>query len=187
MEWLSLNRTTDALTEPVTLSEVKLWLKIATTETTDDDLITSLIKTARIKCEQYTNRSFIDQSWTLRLDCSPDSICLPKPPLDSVTSINILADDGTTTLQDSDDYQVIPDEGSVVFLETGNSWTTSTRPFGQMVIVYKSGYGDAAANVPDTIKTVIKQLTAYFYENREETEIPGFIESALNNYKVYNV
>ena len=187
MDWLSLERTTDPATEPVTLAEMRLWLKIDDGDTADNDIIESLIATARQKAEQYTNRSFIDQSWTIRYNVPCDSFRLPKPPLDSVTSINIIADDGTATLQSSDDYQVIAGEASTVFLESGNTWTSSTRPYGQMVVVYKSGYSDDADDLDDSLKTTIKQLTAYFYENREETKIPKFIESALNNYKVHNI
>ena len=65
-------------TEPITLTEAKLWLKVD--DSTDDDLITALIIAARQACEDYTHRSLITQTWQMTLDRFPngcDPILLP--------------------------------------------------------------------------------------------------------------
>lgn len=184
--WGKLELTTEPATEPVTLAEMKLWLKIDS-DTTDDDLITSLIETARKKAEQYCNRAFIDQTWTMSLDSQPFEIYLPKGYLDSVTSVTVYADDGTTTAQSSDDYQVVTGEGGMLFLESGNTWTTTTRPRDLMRVVFKVGYGASADDVPEGIRTGIKQLVAQMYEDRENTELSELTKSVLSPYKIFMI
>ena len=184
--WHGNTLTTEPATEPITKAETKLWLKIDD-DITDDDIIDSLIESARKLAEDYCNRAFIDQSWTLSLDCMPEEIYLPKGYLDSVTSVNVYSDAGVASLQDSTYYQVVTGENGMLFLESGYSWDTTTRPEDQMRIIYKVGYGDATTDIPEGLKTAIKQLVAYLYENRETTELPGLIKSLLNPYKIYNI
>ena len=185
--WHSLTLTTEPTVEPVTKAEAKLYIKQPDSITADDDLIDSLIETARKLAEDYCNRAFIDQTWTLSLNATPDIIPIPKGYLDSITSINVYADDGTATLQDSDDYQVVTGEGATVFLESSNSWTSTTRPVDQMRIVFKAGYGAAATSVPEGIKTGIKQLILQMYEDRGNTELTSLTRSVLQPYKLYNI
>ncbi len=185
--WNKLELTTEPATEPVTLDELRLWLKIDDGVTTDNDLLESLIKTARKKAEDYCNRAFINQTWTLSLNASPEIINIPKGYLDSITSINIVSDLGVSTLQDSTMYQVETGESGIVFLETGNTWTTSTRPVGEMIVVFKAGYGALVTDVPEGLKTGIKQIASYLYENREAMDVPDLIMGVLNPYKVFNI
>ena len=180
----SLNLTTEPIEEPITTAEAKLWMKQDFTD--DDTLIASLIKSARKMAEQYCNRAFVDQSWTLSLNCMPGIIPLPKGYIDSVTSVKVIADDGTSTTEAATKYQVkTGDEGKLV-LESGQTWTTSDGKIGVMEIEYVVGYGDSD-DVPDGIKTAIKQLTAYIYENREMQDLPRFAKTLLEPYRIYNI
>jgi len=184
--WHKLELTTNPLIEPVTLAEMKLYMK-RDEDTTDDTLIESIIESARKKAEDYCNRAFIDQSWTLSLNHSPGIINIPKGYLDSITSINIVSDLGVSTLQASTIYQTETGENGLIMLESGNSWTSSTRPRGEMVIIFKAGYGALVTDIPEGLKTGIKQIAAYLYENRESTEVPKLIMGVLNPYKVFNI
>ena len=53
-------------TEPVSLAEVKSYLRID--GTADDAVLTILIASARRSAEEYTKRAFITQTWQLTLD-----------------------------------------------------------------------------------------------------------------------
>jgi Phage gp6-like head-tail connector protein len=53
-------------TEPVTLAEAKLHLRIDNTD--DDDLISALITTARKWAEDYCDRTFVESTYTMMLD-----------------------------------------------------------------------------------------------------------------------
>ena len=185
--WLSLTLTTEPALEPVTQAEAKLYIKQPVSITTDDLLIDSLIKTARKLAEDYCNRAFIDQTWTMVLNDTPNIIEIPKGYLDSITSINIIDEDGVATLQAATMYQVEDGEAAIVFLETGESWTSTTRLLGQMRVVFKSGYGSLVTDIPEGIKTGIKQLILQLYEDRGNTELTSLTRSVLQPYKLYNI
>ena len=58
-------------TEPVSLAEAKLHLRLETAFTDDDAKVTQLITIARKAAEEYTRRSLITQQWRLVLDQFP--------------------------------------------------------------------------------------------------------------------
>lgn len=58
--------------EPVSVAEMKLWLKQEQND--DDDLIAGLITAAREMCETFTNRAFVTQTWTMSMDALPGYI-----------------------------------------------------------------------------------------------------------------
>ena len=61
-------RTADAAVEPVTLADMKAYLRIPASDTTQDTYITALIKAARKWAEEYTRRAFVEQTWVLWFD-----------------------------------------------------------------------------------------------------------------------
>lgn len=66
MRYRSLVRATEPANNPVTLAEAKLHLRIDNTD--DDALITNLITAATRWAEDYTDRTFCQTQWTMRLD-----------------------------------------------------------------------------------------------------------------------
>ena len=53
-----------------------------------------------------------------------------------------------------------------------------------------AGYGSSASDVPENIKTAMKQLVAHWYDNRElvtnvsVNKIPVTVNALLLNYKI---
>jgi hypothetical protein len=107
---------TGPTSEPLTLLDVKNYLRLPSSFTNDDALITSLITAARLDCERINSRSFVSTQWQLVMDYFPPyssrftsllppaivgansdrnywlnlsdvAITLPMPPLISVDSI----------------------------------------------------------------------------------------------------
>jgi len=154
----------------------------------EDDLLTGFIKAAREYSESYQNRAFITQTWELLLDEFPDSpFQLPLPPLQSVESIKYYDKEGNESSIDTADYEVDTEsyKGRVA-LAYGKSWPSVTlRPMNGVVMQFKAGYGDAAANVPELVRLAIKVLAGHMYENREATdtkehpEVPFAVHSLL--------
>jgi len=66
MRYRSLVRATQPTVEPVSLADAKKHLRVDSTA--EDDLIASLISTARAWCEDYTDRTFVQTRWTMRID-----------------------------------------------------------------------------------------------------------------------
>jgi len=184
---MKLKLKTAPSTEPVSLSEVKNYLKIDTSD--DDDLISDIIKAARQLCEGYTRRAFITQTWNMIFDAVGSEVRLPRPPIQSVEKISVIDEDGNSSEVSSDIYVVETAENSKgrIRLKPGCSWP-SHRGFGSFIVEYKAGYGDSASDVPEGIKQGILQLIAALYENRGVVEeIPEVVKVVLEPYVIYEL
>jgi uncharacterized phiE125 gp8 family phage protein len=188
-----LNIATEPAAEIIADStEIKNWLKQNAAITADDALVLELEKTARQRAENYTSRAFITQTWDMMFNCSqPRKIDFPLGQLQSVTSVKTIADDGTETTETSSLYSTTIGDRGRLFLKSGNSWTTTTRPYDYFVVRFVCGYGDAKTDVTAAapgIKTGILQMIAGLYYNRDITvnDVPA-AASTLNPYVMYNL
>jgi uncharacterized phiE125 gp8 family phage protein len=183
--------TSEPLVEPLTVQEVKDNLKI--TGTDEDTRLGALIKSARLWCEGYTNRSFIKQTRTQYMDdfwqpCDyrpirdRSAIELLQGPLLEVTGTTVIAVryyDENDTLQtvSAGDYW-IDAKRPIPRIYVKESWpTTKVRP-NAVEIEYYAGYGTTAAEVPQYFKDAMHLYIAHCYENRVP-EITGVSISAF--------
>lgn len=82
--------------------------------TAEDDYITRLLKVSYRAAERVTRRAHLPQTWDLVLDRFP--VCqieFPLPPLQSVTSITYVDEDGAeqTLLGSPEEFQVVTPSG----------------------------------------------------------------------------
>lgn len=179
--------TTQPSVEPITLIEAKLHLKVE--NSADDALITSLIVAARQWCEAYTNRALITQTITLKRDDIPCQFIVPKPKLQSVTSIKYVDLDGDQQTIASSVYDVdVSDEPGRVGLAYNQSWPDNRGDINSVEMIFIAGYGVAAA-VPDVFKAAIKLLIGHWYDNRSDvcdanlSEIPFGAKALISIYR----
>ncbi len=154
--------------EPISPDEAKAHLRVTSAD--EDAYIASLITVAREWCEGFQQRAYITQTHKLTLDRFPcgRAIYLPRPPLQSVTSIVYTDSEGAQYTVDADRYIVdtVSEPGRIV-LSYGASWPLVTlRPAAGVEITYVAGYGDAAS-VPQRAKQAILLLVGHWYEQRE--------------------
>jgi len=168
-----VSRNTAPSIEPVTSAEMQLWLKMDDI-TTDDTLIDNLITSARVYIEENIKRSLITQKWNLILNSFPNAgyIELPYGVVQSIDSIKSYDEDNTLNTFASASYSM-SSERSIVFLNEGYTWPTALRLHDAVEIIYTTGYGDAATDVPEVLKTAIMQLAAHWYENRQSVSSDG--------------
>jgi uncharacterized phiE125 gp8 family phage protein len=149
--------------EPVTVIEAKQQAVIEHAE--HDTMVERLIAAARQEAEQRTGRALITQTWRQGQPAQGDTVPLRRWPLLEVLSVT--DDEGTL---DPADYQVEIGEFPMVI---------ATRALvGTVVVEYKAGYGDEAADVPAPIRQWILATVAALYEHRE-TAIVGSITASL--------
>lgn len=167
-----LQVTTAPAEEPVTTAEAKAHLRIDVDD--EDTLLVGYLLAAREQCEMMARRAFVTQTLQLRLECWPggDCIVLPRPPLQSVTSVAYSDSDGNAGTMPSGDYIVdAASEPGRIILGYGKSWPSATlQPGPSIVITYVAGYGDAA-DVPQRYKQAIELMAGHFFENREEVVV----------------
>lgn len=170
--------------EPLSLSEVKIHLRVDGTE--EDAYITSLITAARQYCENFQNRAYITQTWQYWLDdwAAGSEILIPKPPLRAVNSIKYYGEDGTEYILSADSYIVdTQSQPGRVVLKANNSWLGITLcPANGICIEFDAGYG-TASDVPMTVRQAMLLLIGHWYEHREVVVVGSItkeIEFAVN-------
>lgn len=155
---------------------------LKTGDSVEDSLLTALITAAREYCEGFTGRALATQT----IEAYPEYFCgdmeLPRPPLQSVTSVKYKDSESTeTTLTEDTDYIVDTDSvfGRLV-LPYNKSWPTFTAyPVNPIRVRYDAGYSDTDP-IPQTIKLAILLLVGHWYANREATgKVEGQIEFAV--------
>lgn len=172
-ERYALSLVTGPTTEPVTVGEAKSHLRVDTTD--DDAYILGLIKAAREKLEHDMRRAFVRQTWDLFLDCFPDVITMPLPPLLSVTSVKYLDTAGVEQTLATSEYVVdINSQPGRIVTAFGKSWPSTRDTINAVTVRFPAGYGlavdtaeQSAQKVPEGIRHAIKFLVAHWHENRE--------------------
>lgn len=176
---LALKRSAVPDEEPLSLDEAKDHLREDGDD--QDNLIESLILASRQWLEEDLGRSFVTQTWVLKLDRFPagdTAILLPRPPLVSVSSIAYVDEDGVTQTWAADNYTVDShSEPGRVTLAYGASWPTTRDVPNAVTVTYVAGYG-ASTEVPEPIKAAMRLLIGHLYENREH-EVTGTVVARL--------
>jgi uncharacterized phiE125 gp8 family phage protein len=163
----------------VTTAEAKAFANIDTSD--DDTLIGSLITAAREKAENHSNLSLLVQAgptystYEFYIDSWPASraIRLPIGPVQTVDLLDYIATattDHTYTTGFTDFHVDAINTWGRLRLDHGASWPdVRTQELNPIRITYDAGFG-LAASVPEAIKTYIKRVVAYWYEQRPEGE-----------------
>lgn len=199
---MKLKLVTAPSSEPVTLSDAKMHLRVDLSFTNDDGYISGLIMAARAYIEDVTGRALVTQTWDMWLDRWPsvDFIEIPLPPLQSVTSLTYWdVDSAEYSLTENDEFTVDTESlfGRII-LEDDEVWPSEVlHPNNPIKIRFVAGYldtsspPDSAAGVPAPLKQAIKLLIGHWYSNRmavspdQMGEVPLGVKSLLAPYRAY--
>lgn len=171
---MELNLVTPPTEEPLTLDEVRWYLKLPSTR--EDDHVKSLISSARAYVEGTTGRALIKQKWKLRfkppypkksplIKREEDTlkIHLPYPPLLSVEEVKMKEQPIPFRVEEND-----------VFLSSF-CWEKDIS------ISFWAGYGDTKEALPPNLKMGTLMATSLF-ENHDPIDL-----SLLNPFKVFHI
>jgi uncharacterized phiE125 gp8 family phage protein len=190
---MGLTLTTAHAERVVTVEQAKQHVRVDSDD--DDRYIDSLILAATRLAESETRHSFLDTTWTYKLDgfLDPDTgrsdpIRLPRRPVDSITSITYVDGAGATQTLAASVYSILTDvEPPGLILRVDQSWPATRAQYEAVTIVFVAGYGDPA-DVPDPIKQAVLMTVADWYRGRETTtaanmrEVPTGASRILNGY-----
>jgi uncharacterized phiE125 gp8 family phage protein len=156
--------------EPLTLAEAVLAAKAEEEE--DYGLLASMLSAARIECENAIGRQLLTATYSLYLDAFPSQsdgiVRLPRPPLQSISTVKYRDDTGTwITLVSGTDYDVMAmAEPGFVVRCYGTTWPVAQSHPLSVQIQYVCGWA-AKALVPENIRQWVRLRVATLYENRE--------------------
>lgn len=164
--------TSGPTTEPVSLADAKLWLKIHPDVDEDDELVRALIATSRRWAEHGTSRALITQTIQEVWDCGQIVFHLSIAPLIAVTKFEYRDTSGTYVEWANTNYTVddVSQPGRVVVNRaTSPPYVagTSTLYPNLIRITYTAG-STTPAEVPDNIKTAMLLQIKLMYDNRED-------------------
>lgn len=158
---LALSTAPDA--EPVGLEQLKAYIGF----TVDDDnaRLTATLRAARQYVEAILWRQLITATYTWKLDCFSRSLWVPRPPLQSVTSITYVDLDGNSQTLDTSIYQVVTGDNPVIVEAYGEQWPSTLDKPEAVTVTYVAGYGDDADDIPHPIREAILMTAGNWFMN----------------------
>lgn len=159
--------------EPVTLTEVKLHLRVTSVDL--DATISGYIKSAREYVESFLDRSIISQTLKITLPYFCDDLVLPRGMVRSIANVVYYNSSNVLTGLTIADYaNLISSNVSANRLQRKPyvSWPLPIARRDAVQITYVAGYApttssdpDYVVNVPEEIKTAIKFLVQSDYDD----------------------
>ena len=187
------DNTTTTYTDNI--ADASLGAQVPGSNTTGDPLLNIFIAAARQHAETLLKRYLITQTVDLYLDSFPEWE-IKLPPLQQVTAITYVDQDGVTQTIDSADYVVdatsTASTASRITPAYGEIWPTPRDQINAVKIRFVAGYGSASA-VPQCVKNWILMRVKTLYEARDEVTfsngspvfLPHFVDSLLDSEKIW--
>ena len=184
---MMLTRESAPAAEPIALADVKDQLRIDGND--EDTILGRLIDVAiaYVDARGALGRAMITQSWAQHFYMPVDRVRIEMLPFQSLTSVQYYDLDGALQTATLSDYEVVGAENEKWLRpKEGKVWpSTDDRP-DAIKVTYVAGYGNAATDVPETIRHALLMLVTHWFERREPSsekalaDIPWGVEALLN-------
>ena len=171
--------TSQPLTEPVTLSDVKIFLRtIVGDDSEDDAVLIPMITAAREFCENATGRALAVQTVTA-FPRTFESAYLPRPPVASFVSAEYKDTNGEVHSLSTDD--VVFSNDKVYFVNHPS--VADLFPVNPIQVTYRAGY----TALPQALRQAMLMLIAHWYNNREAVQIGSRINEVAADHAFENL
>lgn len=164
-----LIKTVQPVSEPVSLAEAQLHLRLDTEGSPpshpDDTLVQTLISASRENAEQYTGVTIAQASYKIESFVDKDHIKLQTFPVTSIESVSYVDEDGLTEIVDASLYEINN------FYRPSRLYLKGTAFRVELTVRFTAGYTDGQS--PNTfpgpagVKAAILLMLGNLYENRE--------------------
>lgn len=192
---MTLKLITAPSVEPVSLAEARLWCRIDSDNTDDDDDLEMLIESARVRAEHETGRSFLSTTWEQVFDEFPAAeLELAAQPVSSVVSVTYINTAGDSTVLASAAY-VLDDVSSPAFIlpADGYEWPDSYDTINAVRVQFVQGWSSATNPLTAPLRQWMRMHIEAGYRLRSSlsigakvTEVPNrYVDGLLDCYRVY--
>jgi uncharacterized phiE125 gp8 family phage protein len=170
----ALRLITPVATEPLTLAQAKLFLRIE--HTGDDATIASAINSARQFAEYYLRTMLLPQTWeyTVANPCNA-RMKIPAGPIASITSITLTNEAGTSSAMSAGNYRLSADGFSILFV--------NPPQIEKLIIRFVAGAFTTPSDIPAPIIQGMLHHIAAMMEQRDG--VVGLPMQAVNCYAAF--
>ncbi len=180
--------------EPVTLADAKAHLRVDQSDS--DARIAALVVAARQHTEAYLRRALLNQTWAYSFDYGwpvdydgANLIEIPMQPVQSVSSITYIDENGATQTLDTSQYRLYDasaDSYAYVRPAPDVTWPTVQSIPETVIVSVVAGYGLLRTDVPAPIREAILLRVELLYDRNPQTRtlIDETCASLLDPYRV---
>ena len=168
--------------EPISLADVKNYLRTIPDDTSEDDgIIRPLMTAAHEFIENATGRALAVQTLQVTLPSFPSTpIRLPRTPFIDVVSVTYTTVDGETHIVDANNYYVGGNDGTIYFPSPP---TDELFPIDPVKITYRCGY----ESMPFPLRQAVLMVIGHWYVNREGVQIGSRINEVAADFALQNI
>lgn len=178
--------TTQPTDEPLTLAQVKSWLRIEHSD--DDTLLNLLIVAARQDAERYMQRAILEQEITETFSgFGANGFHLSISPLVSVDEISYLNTAEVSTLLSTDFYGVDTlAKPPIVYRKENAVWPLTATAPNAVTVEYTAGW-ETAADVPSDMLIGMLLTIADWHDNRTDSVrvLPTAARVIFDKYRIW--
>ncbi len=182
-----LTRISSTPTTIVSLADVKTQARVDFSD--DDALLSSLILSAVEAVQQRSGRTLGTEQWTVSYPGVSGDILLPKSPVQTIDAATYYDVNGAQqTLDLGQFYRWIDEDKAIIRPKAAAFWPATQMREDAISFTFTVGYG---ANLPEPLKTAIKMIVSFLYQNRESTmvgrsitQIPIAADDLIDLYRV---
>lgn len=193
----SYNLVTGPTTTPISLAEVKDFLKLDASDISEDSFLTLLIESAVDFAEKYIKRDFINKTYVTYRNKWADYFEIRRSKLQSITSVKYYnGSDVLSTVSSSIYAHTDEVDFSRLYTSNGNDWPTGTLScrLQPIEITFVAGYGSSASDVPAELRRALLEHVLVLYENRGDCEgascsnkLGGAVRAIYNQYRILDI
>lgn len=177
---MTTKRTTPPSTTPISLIEAKAHVRVDSDD--DDTVLTAFIgaAVAHLDGQGVLGRAMVTQSWSQWVSQTPGWVRLTVGPFQSLTSVEYYDTENALQTASLTDFEIRLD-GDFVLIKpkADHVWPPAYIRQDAIKITYVAGFGDAATDVPQSIRQAILLMVGHWYENREAVAEGNFKELPL--------
>lgn len=186
---LRLVVVTPPAVEPVSLAEMRQELGV--TLDADDAMILRKVRAARQYVERMLGFPLIATEFEVAFDAFPrGEIELPTRPLMSVTSVAYVDPAGVLQTVPVDDYEIdVHSAKSWIVPLVERPWPATMATINAVRVRFVAGMGASPDEVPELLREAIRELAAWWFEQREAAgegsfkSIPFGVEDKLASWR----